>query len=537
MASTVKRGSAPASVVAEWNSREHRAGPGSASSVRTAWDTSFTQWLDLRLTRIVLCLAAAQSLLMIALQYRLHANYETYGYDAGLYDQTIWLLGQGPFSSPFLTSRGLPVWGHHVNPILLVLAPLSRLGAGVMFFSAVQVVAAFLGALPVSWLTRAKTGSAKAGLAMALVYLLYPANSFFARTFFHPELLAPLPMLLMGWFAYQQRFGLMWVSAVVAMACREEIAVAVAAFAFVEFLLGSRRRDRKRLGHALVLMIVSAAWFVICSKVIIPAALGGEPFYLGTFYGKYGGSYGEIGRNLLADPSLASGLVTDGNREGFILDLFGPLAFLPVLGLPILMVLPPLMGLLMSSNGQSHSIQSHYSAILIAGLFLSTIEVVRRTWSRRWGQHLLGAVVIASCVASVIRSPAPWALNRHVWTSSETNREALDRAVAMIPDDARVSALGNIVPHLSHRQVIYQFPNPMDRWFYGEFRLEDPAGSDAPIARYPSAVDWLVVDRAGLGRYEVVFDRAVADGTFEVVFEQNDVIVARRTGLSEVSLP
>ncbi len=530
MASTVKRGSASVAHRCESELTDSRTNQSSAPALPSPWRDALGRWLDVRMTAVLLLLIAFESIILIALEYRHTVSYETYGYDAGLYDQTLWLLGHQPFSSPFLTSRGLPVWGHHVNPILVPLGQLTRLGAGVMFFAALQTVVVFLGALPVSWLTRAKTGSSTAGLAMGIVYLLYPANIYFAWCFFHPELLAPFPMLLMGWFAYQRRFGLMWLAAIVAMACREEVAVAVLGFGLVEVLVSLRRRDRARFTNGVALMVASAAWFAICSKVIIPGALGGQPFYLGTFYGKYGGSYGEIGRNLLSDPSLARGLVTDGNRETFLLDLFGPLGFLPAFGLPIIMVLAPLAGLLMSSGELSHNIQSHYPAMLIAGLFLATIEVIRATWTRRIGKYLLILVVVFSCSASILRSPAPWSVNQRVWKGVEPKRDVLDRAVAMIPADAKVSAIGTIVPHLSHRSVIYQFPNPMERWFYGEFELEDPEGLRAPRATYPTDVDWLIVDRTALGRYGVVLERAVADGTFEIVFDENDVVVARRAG-------
>ncbi len=493
------------------------------------WSSERAAWLSRRLTIVVLLIAGVESALLIWLQYQQHANYGTFGYDVGLYDQATWLLGQDPFSSPFLTSRGLPVWGHHVNPILFVLSPLTRLGAGAMFFSALQTVLLALGALPVAWLTRSKTGSAEAGLALALVYLVYPANLYFALFYFHPELLAPFPMLLAAWFAHQRRFRLMWVCAVIALACREEIAVAISAFGMVLFIQALRRRDRVLSVNSVALMVTSAAWFVVCTKLVIPGALGGQPFYLGTFYGRYGSSYSEIARNLVSEPSLASGLATEGNRETFIVDLFGPLLFLPMLGLPIIMVVGPLVGLLMSSNVQAHSIQSHYPAVLIAGMFLSTIEVVRVNWSRRWGRGLVVALLMTTVSASIVRSPAPWSMNRSVWKGAEPHRAALDQAVGLIPDDARVSAMGNIVPHLSHRHVVYQFPNPMERYFYGEFALEDPAGRTGPPATYPEPVDWIIVQRSGLRSFASTVDRVVADGSFEVVFDKGDALVLRRT--------
>ena len=53
-----------------------------------------------------------------------HERFQTFGFDLGIYDQGVWLLSQ--FRDPFVTVRGLDLFGHHMNPFLLVLAPFYR---------------------------------------------------------------------------------------------------------------------------------------------------------------------------------------------------------------------------------------------------------------------------------------------------------------------------------------------------------------------------------------------------------------------------
>ena len=55
-----------------------------------------------------------------------HERFQTFGFDLGIYDQGVWLLSQ--FRDPFVTVRGLDLFGHHMNPFLLVLAPFYRCG-------------------------------------------------------------------------------------------------------------------------------------------------------------------------------------------------------------------------------------------------------------------------------------------------------------------------------------------------------------------------------------------------------------------------
>ena len=89
----------------------------------------------------------------------------TFGFDLGIYDQAIWLLSR--LRDPFITVRGLEAFGHHVNVILLLLAPFYRLGAGPHFLLFVQVVAQASGSVRRCSSSRA-IGSPTAGSRCAL---------------------------------------------------------------------------------------------------------------------------------------------------------------------------------------------------------------------------------------------------------------------------------------------------------------------------------------------------------------------------------
>ncbi|HEY8557183.1 MAG TPA: DUF2079 domain-containing protein, partial [Actinomycetes bacterium] len=74
------------------------------------------------------------------------ANFGTFGYDMGLYDQGIWLLSR--FKDPFVTIRGLHFFEHHVNLITLAFVPAYWLGAGPHFLYLVETIWMALGAVP-----------------------------------------------------------------------------------------------------------------------------------------------------------------------------------------------------------------------------------------------------------------------------------------------------------------------------------------------------------------------------------------------------
>ena len=141
-----------------------------------------------------------------------HDRFQTFGFDLGIYDQGVWLLSQ--FRDPFVTVRGLDIFGHHMNVILLAIAPLYRLGGGVEVLLGVQLVAQASGAIAMFLLGRDVLRSRWCGVALAVALLLNPTYQWLMWEFFHPDAVAIGPLLFAYWAARQQRWGWFAVAAV-----------------------------------------------------------------------------------------------------------------------------------------------------------------------------------------------------------------------------------------------------------------------------------------------------------------------------------
>src|SRR4029453_15559085 len=64
---------------------------------------------------------------LVWLTWLTHARFGTFGFDLGIFDQGVWLLSR--FRDPFVTIRGLPLFGDHASYILVLVAPLYWLWA------------------------------------------------------------------------------------------------------------------------------------------------------------------------------------------------------------------------------------------------------------------------------------------------------------------------------------------------------------------------------------------------------------------------
>jgi uncharacterized membrane protein len=269
---------------------------------------------------------------------------------------------------------------------------------------------------------------------------------------------------------------------------------------------------------------VAAAWFAMCTKVIIPHANGGlGPLYDELFPG-LGTSVTSIIWNALRHPSRLVQPLTEKHRITYYTMLLAPVAFLPLLALPLLLIGAPQTVInAVSAHGYTYDIKYHYSSIVTAAVFLATVEACARHGRLPGLQRfLVGTVVATSLAANVAWSPSPLGVKYHsgIWAQPQPRHRVVNQALRLVPAGAGVSAIYYLVPHVTHRVHAYEFPNP---WYQANWGIK---GENAP----PTAtVDWLLLDRTLVGDKADLLQRLTATGgEFRVVFDRDGIVVARR---------
>jgi len=460
-------------------------------------------------------LIAAYVAVFGSLTWAQQSNYGTFGFDMGIYDQGIWLLSR--FKEPFVTVRGLNYFGHHVNPITLLFVPAYWLGAGPHFLYLAETVWMALGAVPIWLLARDRLANQWMAVVLAASYLLYPSLEWINWWHFHPDALIITPLLFAYWLATRERWRWFATAVAVALLCKEDAALAVLALGAVLALRGQRQAG-------LWTALAGVAWFVLATKVVIPRANGGVGPLYEELFPAFGGSVGEIVWNVVRHPDRVLSLATQPDRLTYYTQLLAPVAFLPLAALPVLLIGGPQVAVnVISGHGYTHEIRYHYTSIVIAAVFLATVEACawlgRRPGRRRF---LVGLVAATSLAANVAWSPSPIGVQYRsgIWASPQAKHAAVNRALGLVPAGAGVSATYDLVPHLTHRVHIYEFPNPWQVTNWG-VRGENPPD--------PAAVDHLVLDMTLNGTQQQLFERLTGPaGEFQVVFASDGIVVARR---------
>jgi uncharacterized membrane protein len=438
--------------------------------------------------------------------------FSTGRFDLGNMVQAVWSTAHGhPLRVTDLHGDQISRLGAHVDPILVLFAPLWWIWPSANMLLVVQAIAVGVGALPVYWLARKHLGSGRAGVGFALVYLLYPATGWLTLNEFHPVALATPLLLFAFWFLDQDRLVPFALFAVAASACKEEIPFVVAGFGIWYAV------SRRRWVEGAAIAGLGVAWAAVATTVVIPHFNHGQTSDFYTRYSEVGGSPGGIVKTAFTHPGRLVDAAFTGRDLHYALQLLWPLAFLPLLApLMLVAVLPELAINALSAVTTQTSIHFHYTAGLIAPLVIAAVFGAQRLRGR--GVLVASAAVLVALAGNYRLGPAPaW---EHVPCGQRFQARAADvtahdriaaRALRLIPDDAVVVATNSLGAHLSARRRVLSFPFLLDAtWIAADETQPGYADRFAPLATAEQLV-WL---------------RRNPEWT--LLFEQDGVLVFRR---------
>jgi uncharacterized membrane protein len=467
---------------------------------------------------LLLGLAVAGFVLVFVRQtWGLHQHFGTYGYDVGIYDQGTWLLSR--LKSPFVTVRGLSLFGEHTPYILALVAPLYRLWSDPRLLLLLQVIALAVPAVVVYRLGTRHLGNPAVGLAVAIAYLAYPAMQWAITWQFHPETLAAAFLALAALDADARRVRRMAVWLGLALLCREDVGLVVAGFGGLLMLSGQRDVGRR-------VLVAGLAWWVLATFLFIPWANGRQTNLFELNYGISG--VGPIALLRALPSMIGRALATALSNQGISYLL---LVLVPLLGLPLLAprallpVAPALFLNLAAVPPEQHQLRYQYLATSAPLLALAAIAGLKVVASRR--RALLAPALIALVVVAIgldqRYGPALWSKDPVVGATSPADAPRR-QALALIPPDAPVSAQFNLVPQLTRRTKIYEFPNPFRAANWG---LE----GDGHPARDQQELRYVIVDRSLLDKdQQTVLQELQASQDWSTRFDSGGILLLERRG-------
>jgi uncharacterized membrane protein len=351
-----------------------------------------------------------------------------YGADLGLFTQTIAAAFHG-FGNQVEHGSHFIV---HFSPIYYLVALPFAAARSPLTLQVFQAISCALVAPPLYLFARKRTDARLAAL-IACTALLYPPLLSMSLSEFHENAFAPAAIAWLIWAVDERHWSWAALFAALALSIKEDEAVILFALGAAFAVWSMLRRDRVGALFGASVALTAVAVFALFFLVIQPHA--GGRWFISDFY-------------LAHTKDLPHGAVVVTGRLTFLLEVFGPLLFLPLMSRWIWLAVPGFIEVLSSRWPVTYTMGTHYAGVWIPYVLIAFAAAVASLAAKDLGRaRKFVWVCIALCVLNLaVASPTHWA---HYYRLRNAHDAALDRIIATIPAGADVGSYDEAYTHMS----------------------------------------------------------------------------------------
>lgn len=403
------------------------------------------------------------TLFLIYLRVRQYFELQTM-FDMTVEANVAWHMVHGPWF--FNSMDNDSFLGGHVSLLFFLLGAIYRWAEHPITLLVIHSLALGAGAVAVYMLgLKRSVGTTLALLAM----LLYLFNPYVHQISAHDFHMSPLAIPAVLWMLFFIDSNQPWKAAGaagLAFSAEESIVLPLASLGL--YLLVFRRRWRMFGGF---LALVSMAYFVLATKLIMPLFTPGQGLFFWNRYANLGANLNEAVHNIVVHPLWAvQEALIHRHQYVYLLYFLIPVAFLPLFSMrEMLLLIAPLAIMLLSQDPGMYKLGFHYSALALPYLFYGVVWGLAKlaghpAWERMWRtqrKSLLAGICFLLAL-NTYRSPG-YDLGK---TDPNFASSAFELA-SLIPPDASVATDLRFGPLLANRHRICRaspFPGEVCSW-------------------------------------------------------------------------
>ncbi|HLK90346.1 MAG TPA: DUF2079 domain-containing protein [Polyangia bacterium] len=469
------------------------AGPGPAGRTARRWF-----WT-------AVALAAAYAAYAIFFTLRNHARFDTYNWDLGQLDNEFWNALHGhPFRcTPLIREGNWSELRNHAEFSIYPLLPIYALHPAASTLLVLQSLLLGSGAIPL-YRFAARRLPPQLALLVTAAYAFYPPmhGPQFFDFHFQPVASAFLLWAIDAFDTRRMRlFVVLWL---IALGCREDVAIGTATIGLALVLGGYRTRE------GAVIAGVSAAYFVAMRFFIMPAvgAWGFSDIYRDLIAPGSNGFVGVV-KTLATNPVYTFHTLLTPEKLRYALQIAAPLAFLPLRRpwLAVSMVPGAILTLLTTGYGPTLDIGYQYGCDFVPYVFpavalaLATLGAAPEGRARRRAGAATLALATFFATASWGAFPPRHSYHSAYWpisfdrpTPQERRRlAALEAAMRLVPPKAILAASDRELPHVSNRLDCWNLATGFEGADYVIYTKIDPIAPDRENVAGARAAGWVTV--------------------------------------------
>jgi uncharacterized membrane protein len=451
-----------------------------------------------------------------------HYFFRTYAADLGMFNHALWNFAH--FKSNEVTLNfdkdNINYFGDHFSPITLLFSPLYYL-FGSYALLLVQIVSILFGGVGIYkyaklYFTDQKWLQLIFVLHFFGIWGIYSALSYD----YHNNVVAAMfvPWLLY-YYETQQKKGFL-IFYVLILIAKENMALWLCFILLALILSHWKKGWKDLLKFEIPLLLFTMIYFVTVLSIIMPYLNRNADTSEVAIYSHLGSSLPEILLNMIKRPGYILSLlyknptgdiVFDGIKlelhymviaSGGIAILFRPQF--------ILFLIPIYAQKLLTNNFVLWGINAHYSieiAPIISLALIQTCKIFNKNYLKLAVMFLATTSTYYYTYASIESRKSVWYENTNTafyktkHYHSELNLKAIYKALEIIPDEVPISVSSALSPHLTNRQVLYQFPEIKESQYIVLFTKQSfyPLSGEEEFKRY-------VVNLKASGKYNTKYD-------------------------------
>lgn len=377
-------------------------------------------------------------------------NYWTPCYDFGIFSQMFYYMKETGL--PMVTCERDGLLSHfavHFSPIYYLLLPFYLLFPTPHTLMIGQCAVTALGVVPLIKICRNHGLSRLASLAFGACYILYPAMAGGCNYYIHENnFLAPLILWLI-YFMEKEKTVLSFVFGLSVLLIKEDAAVYVAVIAL--YFIFANKNYKCSAG----LFLLSVLYFLGVTSYLSVMGDGVMTGRYNNYIYDEGGLFTVI-KAVVQNPVYAVQQCFAEQKIRYFLQMLVPILFMPFCTKKtprLILLIPFILVNLMTNYKYQFDIMFQYG--MGSGAMLLYLSVLNLSdMGRKRGKLLLSSVLCSAVI--FIGTFRGWLMYYKSYDSYAYQREVLDSAVSLIPEEASVASGTFILSNLSQRRELYQ---------------------------------------------------------------------------------
>ncbi len=412
-----------------------------------------------------------------------YLNYQQRIFDTSIFCQMFYYMSK--WGLPYTTVERHRLVSHfavHFAPIYYVILPGYLLFNSPIYLAIAKTLLMASGAIALYKLSKVKGLSNLISLMISVSYLLFPFliasnigtgnGHILNENYFYPAL-----VIWIFYYIEKQNFKGMWIFCILTLLVKEDAPIILACIGLHLIL------TKKSNFHGKILFVVSAVYFLVCTKLIIPH-FGDEHLildYYNNFVPDGSLAFPCILYAILYKPSYVVQQIFTPGKITFLLELFAPLMFLPLITLKkagnLVLIIPIVLTSLLCVNPcYIYKLASHHNMIPICISFYLTIIALSEIKSMKRQFFLVLSILVVTSIFTVSYNSDKIDYLTY-YMNNRSNIHKIDTALNKIPEDASVTADGAYSTKLTNRLKLYSYFEPSCEYVVLDLRKGQISGN------------------------------------------------------------